>query len=287
MAVADEAWHLNVLDVPALAARGLTGRGVTIGVVDTGVVAAHPDLAGARVRTLDVRGTAFDGVDLNGHGTAMIGLLAGRATGVAPDASIVSVKALVAGAAADLDALVTGIEIALDQGIDVLSLSVGSPDVDTALSQIIQRAVSRGVLVVAAGDDANGTTPLYPAALTPVVSVTASNREGACLFELLPAWLDVAAPGVVLPTLALVGETTVTGTSPATAACAGVCALLLGIAPQARRRALARHMLGILASTGISPTGATGPNTPKLLAPSAAAAAVDAWLVQPPPPEAP
>src|SRR5687768_3846722 len=119
-------WHLGALEIPALRQRSLTGKGVTIAVVDTGVVADHQGLRGRRLRALDTRGPAFDGIDHHGHGTSMIGLLIGEQGPIAPDATVVSVKALMSGPAGSSQALVLGISLALKQEIDVLSLSVGT-----------------------------------------------------------------------------------------------------------------------------------------------------------------
>jgi thermitase len=249
-----------------------------VGIVDTGVRRDHPDFAGRDLRTLDIRGSAFEGNDLDGHGTAMAGLIIGGRGAIAPDATVVSVKALFAGPVGSASDLVSGIELALSQGVDVLSLSVGTPSDSPGLTQIVQNAIDAGVVVVAAGDDTNSDRPLFPGALTPVVAVTASNRQNGCLFARLPAWLDVAAPGVDVPTTTLSGTGLVTGSSPATAVCAGVCALLLGLAPPPRRRELAGQLLVFLSSTGTPPTGASGPNSPLLLAPRAAADAIAAWL---------
>jgi len=278
--MANDPWHLVALAVPALRARGLTGRGITIGVVDTGIAIGHPSLAASNVRHLDVRGGAFDGNDVDGHGTGMVGLIVGGPGAVAPEASIVSVKALLAGPQGDLPHLVSGIQLALDQGVDVLSLSVGIDTIDDSLSRLIQKAVGSGIVVVAAGEDGSSNSPLYPAALTAVISVTASNAQQQCLFDQLPAWMDIAVPGAGLPTLSLQDTTTSTGTSPATAVSAAVCALLLQIAPAAKRRALAGQLLGFLSSTGQTPADASGPSSPKLLVPAAAAAEIDKWLAQ-------
>jgi subtilisin family serine protease len=272
-------WHLAALEVPQLAARGLSGRGITVGVVDTGVRRDHPMLAGRDVRALDVRGGGYDGNDLHGHGTAMVGLLAGQQGAIVPDASIVSVKALFAGPMGTASDLVSGVELALSQKVDVLSLSVGASDITPALSQLIQNAIREGVVVVAAGDDADDDAPLFPGALTPVIAVTAANQEGGTLFDTLPAWLDLAVPGVELPTLTLGGVATSTGTSPATAVCAGICALLLGLAPATRCRELGAHLMEFLSSTGKPLAAAAGPNVPKLLSPLAAADAISRWLV--------
>jgi len=283
-ATADDAappWHLAKLQVAHLQAMGLTGRGITIGVVDTGVEADHALFGGRQLRALDVRGAAGDGRDFDGHGTQMVGLIFGQQGAIAPDASIVSVKAFMAGPFGTSDDIAAGIETALDAGVDILSLSVGTTEASPKLARAVQQAIAGGVLVVGAGEDGEDDVPLFPAALTPVIGVTAATRGDTCLFDTLPAWLDVASPGVELVTTVPGGGIgPSTGTSPATAVCAGVCALLLGLAPPARRRALAGELQSFLSSTGVLPGNAAGPNAPRLLAPVAAAAAIRTWLEQ-------
>jgi serine protease AprX len=85
-------------DVPQVwnAAAPSTGRGVTVAVIDTGVNASHPDLVG-RITAVSVNPRATSAGDGEGHGTHVIGTIAGRDPqgwyiGVAPDASVVSVK---------------------------------------------------------------------------------------------------------------------------------------------------------------------------------------------------
>jgi subtilisin family serine protease len=284
MAAADVAaapWHLAALEVPQLQAMGLTGRGIRIGVVDTGVETDHPQLGGRRLRALDVGGAGGDGRDFNGHGTQMVGLIVGRQGAIAPEASIVSVKTFMAGPFGTSDDIAAGIETALAAGVDVLSLSVGTTDASPRLVQAVQQAIAGGVVVVGAGEDGEDDAPLFPAALTPVIAATAATRDNNCLFDVLPAWLDVACPGVDLLTTVPGGGTGLsTGTSPATAVCAGICALLLGLAPAARRRALAAQLMTFLSATGVLPGNAAGPNAPRLLAPVAAAAAIQTWLRQ-------
>src|SRR5258705_10997055 len=85
--VREDQWHLDVLHIDQ-AHQLSTGRGVTVGVIDTGVDASHPDLAGTVLPGTDLVGlNAGDGhLDQDGHGTAMAGIIGahGQATGIAP-----------------------------------------------------------------------------------------------------------------------------------------------------------------------------------------------------------
>src|SRR5690242_12069125 len=93
--IRDLQWHLDALHIDQ--AHGIsTGAGVIVGVVDTGVDATHPDLAGSLLSGADFTRTAGgDGQeDIDGHGTAMAGLISahGRATGIAPEAKVLPVR---------------------------------------------------------------------------------------------------------------------------------------------------------------------------------------------------
>ncbi len=95
-AVDIDQWHLDFLR--AAEAHAISqGEGVTVAVIDTGVDASHPDLAGSVVPGFNPDGVgAPDGrSDTNGHGTAMAGLIAGHGTcrGIAPKAKIMPIRA--------------------------------------------------------------------------------------------------------------------------------------------------------------------------------------------------
>ena len=160
-----------------LRARGLTGKGVRVALVDTGV-ADVADLRGATVRVTDphgalaVRRGTVDCVDLSGedscadsygHGTFMAGLIAGdgrasggRFTGIAPDAEVVSIKIAGRDGSADVSKVLAAIQWAVSfkdaYGIRVLNLSLGTDSTVSArvdpLNFAVQRAWRSGLVVV-------------------------------------------------------------------------------------------------------------------------------------------
>src|SRR5690606_700454 len=137
-------WHLEFLDIEQAHAIS-TGEGVIVGVVDTGVDGGHPDLAGSLLP-----GTDFsvleraDGLeDLDGHGTAMAGIIAahGRTLGIAPDATILPVRREAFGGTAFSDNSAFGIEYAVDHGATVLCLAFAFERIDLYLEDALDYAI--------------------------------------------------------------------------------------------------------------------------------------------------
>jgi serine protease AprX len=140
-------------------ARPATGAGVTVAVVDSGVDADHPDLAG-RVVAVDVSGG--DGRDPHGHGTHVAGTLAGRGPGgrylgIAPDARVISVRIADADGASSEAALLRGLQWvdahAGAERIRVVNLSLSvqlpTPAVLSPVAAAVERLWRGGVVVVA------------------------------------------------------------------------------------------------------------------------------------------
>jgi subtilisin family serine protease len=189
----DRQWGLEQVRAPETWSR-TQGRGAVVAVVDTGVDLEHPDLAPRLLRGDDGEVVGLDLVDggepwdEHGHGTQVAGIIAaageepGDLTGVAPDAWIMPVRALDhrgAGSGADID---EGIRWAVDNGADVINLSLESAIplpgqvVATGPDRAVRYAWERGVVVVAA--TGNSGTPFtdYPSS-SPVVLVGATDRD--------------------------------------------------------------------------------------------------------------
>jgi type VII secretion-associated serine protease mycosin len=140
---AERAWQLS------------TGAGITVAVLDSGVDASHPDLAGRVLPGKDYVDGSTDGrVDPVGHGTAVASLIAGRAggtvIGLAPDATILPVRVLDSENRYETAATVAdGLVWAVEQGAQVVNLSLGSAHDSSALSAAIAFAMANDVVVVA------------------------------------------------------------------------------------------------------------------------------------------
>jgi subtilisin family serine protease len=170
------------------------GAGVVVAVIDTGVDLRHPDLRDRLLRDEDGEVVGLDLIegrspaDRHGHGTLVAGVIAATAgngegiAGVAPEASIMPIRALDddgGGRGRDID---TAIRWAVDQGADVVNLSLESvkgadgtsgPGAPTAA---VRYAWERGVPVVVAAGNNGAAASDYPAD-SPVVLVGATDRE--------------------------------------------------------------------------------------------------------------
>ncbi|MFE6844411.1 type VII secretion-associated serine protease mycosin [Streptomyces sp. NPDC057686] len=220
-AIRDRQWGLTALR--AEEAWGTTrGNGVTVAVLDTGVDATHPDLAGQ----------VLDGTDLIGmgagrgdrawarHGTAMAGIIAGHGhganrrqgvLGIAPQAKILPIRVILEegdpGRAKAREnkggALAEGIRWAADHGANVINLSLGddsdSAHHEAAEDEAVQYALAKGVVVVASAGNGGrqGDHASYPAAYPGVIAVTAVDRDGKkAAFSTRNWYATVSAPGV-------------------------------------------------------------------------------------------
>ena len=140
---------------------GYGGRGVTVGVIDTGVDAFHPDFADGRGGSRIVRSHNLLGpgpaVDRDGHGTGVAGVIAagGALQGMAPLARIISYKVSGDGLSVSPGMIVGAVGMAADDGADVVNISLGVNRTNEQIDSVINRAVAgSGVVVVAAaGND--------------------------------------------------------------------------------------------------------------------------------------
>jgi type VII secretion-associated serine protease mycosin len=285
LARADERAVLRAIAVPA-AWRLSRGRGVTVGVLDTGVGAGVPDLAASVTHGPDfTRGADPPGYQPpHLHGTYIASLIAGHGSGprraegvlgVAPAARVLSVRVILDDAepgfsiynssARFSNAIAKGIRYAVKQGVSVINMSLGSATPTRATRAAIAYAISRGVVVVAAaGNNGAGhrrySAYSYPASYTGVISVAAATARGTrASFSERNASVLVAAPGVNVVGASPHGRyLRGSGTSPASAFVAGVAALIRARYP---RLSPAQVTLAIVSSTRHRPAAGYRPAT--------------------------
>ncbi|WFE61214.1 S8 family serine peptidase [Micromonospora sp. WMMD712] len=218
------------------------GAGVVVAVLDTGVSAAAPALAGSVRAGADVTGGRADS-DCAGRGTALAGIVAARPTGdagptgLAPDAEILPVRVTDANRRISSARLAAGIRLATAARADVILVATGVATGTAEMARAVQAAADRDILVVAAVDDrgqGGGTGPRvgYPAGYPTVLAVNAVGVDGAPGPVAADAGVDLAAPGAGLGIAPRgSGHYTVGGAAVAAAYVAGVAALVRAYHP--------------------------------------------------------
>lgn len=238
------------------AARQVTGAGVTVAVLDTGVYSAHEQFVGRLLLpSLDVISDDTDPSEVGpglawGHGTHVAGVIAN----LAPEATILPVRVLDQNGRGNTFLLAYAIEWAVNQGAQVINLSLGTDANSLILRDVVERAVEQGVIVVAAVGNGNTSAVHYPAGYAGVIGVTAvdaANRK-ADFANYGSDWVDIAAPGVEIMSTVIgeqgAGYATWSGTSMSTAFVTGAAALLL--AQPAAQSAAVNPIVAALPASG-------------------------------------
>jgi subtilisin len=215
---------------------GATGRGVKVCVLDSGVERDHPavgELAGAVFITLDENGDPVAEEDLEGdlcgHGTACAGVI----RSLAPEAEIHSVRVLGAGFKGSGRILVAGLRWALEQGYDVvnMSLSTTKRELGDTLHGLVDSAYFKRTILVASAH--NMPVESFPWRFSSVISVGSHEEDDPLIFYANPhPPVEFFARGVDVDIAWLGGGTIrATGNSFATPCIAGIAALILGKHP--------------------------------------------------------
>ncbi len=231
------------------------GTDVAIAVIDSGIDVTHPELAGAIIGTYDALNSK-EGAHPHGTGVAGTIVAHSRLVGSAPAARILAIRAFAAnpsnGADSTSFAVLKALNYAVQQNAQIINMSFAGP-ADPLVQQALAVSFARGiVLVAAAGNAGPNSPPLYPAADSHVIAVTATD-SGDRLFAQANRGpqVAVAAPGVDILMPAPEDKYQVnSGTSFAAAYISGLAALLIdrnpGITPDGVRAALTAtaHDLG-------------------------------------------
>ncbi len=139
--------------------QGSRGRAVRVGVIDTGIDRNHPDLAARYKGGYDFVNFDDDPQDDNGHGTHVAGTIAAidndlGVVGVAPEADLYALKALNQNGSGSVQTLVSAVEWAIDNDLDILSMSLGSAFSSALELEVFARAEAAGIICVAASGNA-------------------------------------------------------------------------------------------------------------------------------------
>ena len=215
---------------------GSTGKGIRVGIIDSGLENAHPSLKGRVVQNVTVELGEDEPVvvpdgeqDMFGHGTACGGII----VGLAPEVELVSIRVLGADLRGKGAAFAAGLEWAIEQGLEVcnLSLSSKSESLYPIFHDLADRAYFRGTALISAAN--NVPAPSYPSLFSSVFSVAAHGEpDPQRLYYNPQPPVEFGAWGVDVPIAWKDGGSTVaTGNSFAAPHVAGIVALILSKHP--------------------------------------------------------
>lgn len=216
----------------------VTGKDIRIAVIDTGVEYQHPDLDGQIIVRENFAQGISPGFSDDIHGTAVAGVIVAKSgnnagiVGVAPDSKVSALKACwpvkpgSAQAVCNSFTLALAINRALEMNVDIINLSLSGPP-DKVIAVLIQEALNRGVIVVAATDKVQGDLS-FPASVYGVIAVhdgTATSASKTCC--------RVTAPADKIITTVPRGQYNfISGTSLGAAQVTGYIALLKELYPE-------------------------------------------------------
>ncbi len=290
-------WHddtvhtmLNVsaplINAPILWQSNITGKGIKVGLVDTGIDVNHPDFANRIISTIDFTQEGF--IDGNGHGTHVAGIIGGTGAasnglykGVAPECVYYVAKVLDTNGSGYISDVIAGVEWGVQQGVQVMNLSLGASentDGTDPMSEACDAAVARGVVMcIAAGNSGpNPYTVGTPGCAKNVITIGATTKTDEVIYfssrgptadgRIKP---DLCFPGVdivsCLANNAYLGNpvgtqyTSLSGTSMATPHAAGSCALLLQAHPGSSPQQIKDMLMKSARNLGLDPnTQGTG-----------------------------
>ena len=243
-------------------AKGYTGKGVTIALIDGPVDTSAPELKGANIT--DKSRCTFDASPSDrSHGTAMASILVSSSYGVAPDATLYSYQASTSSSVAEGTCQTDGeqsasvaslINRAIDDGALIVSISLGGNlDNSDETKWAIARAMSEGVMVVSSvgnnGRDENDTHLSHWSGVVGVSAITATGERAS-----YSSWGNgVTTAAVGGPITARNYETGANESHSGTSNSAPLVAGMLALARQKWPDASANQLLQVLTQTALNP----------------------------------
>ncbi|MBC8250008.1 MAG: S8 family serine peptidase [Candidatus Nitrosopelagicus sp.] len=174
---------------------GFTGKGVKIGVIDTGINLNHPDFFNQDETSRFLKGYDFvdnDTVpqDTNGHGTQVTGIIAadGQLKGIAPMVEIFSYRVSSDGESVPSNLIIKAINRAIEDRVDIINISLGVNMTHKKIDEAVNNAINQGIVVVAAAGNSgpDKSTIGSPARNSNVITVgaTYNNRDSSMVSTL-------------------------------------------------------------------------------------------------------
>ena len=232
----EKQWAIENMGLAALWAVTTGSPEIIVAVLDTGIDKDHEDLSGQIVGEVNFTDSSTVD-DIYGHGTHIAGIIAAKSNdigivGIAPDVRLLNVKVVNDRGRCQVSDLVEGIIWAVDNGADVINISIEISEPSSAMEDAVKYAWDNGVIIVAAAGNGGSQIPVYPAFYDNCLAVAAVNEsDNLAPLSNTGSWVDLAAPGYKIYSTFPGNEYKLeTGTSFATAQVSGIAALLFTIA---------------------------------------------------------
>ncbi|MHA2043386.1 MAG: S8 family peptidase [Candidatus Thorarchaeota archaeon] len=228
-------WNITAFDLPKAWRKTGAGAGVVVAVIDSGCDLNHPDLKNNLVKGKNFVNPKKPPHDDNKHGTHVSGIIAAEhndfgMVGVAPKAHIMPIKVLDRHGSGSLENTAKGIRWAVDNGADIICMSLGAPMKLQQVRKAVQYANSKGVpCFVAAGNSGRTKEVFYPAAYPETIAIGSIDENfNRSNFSNTGKNLDFMAPGGdIFSTVPDDWYAVISGTSMACPFAVGVAALVL------------------------------------------------------------
>lgn len=229
-------WYLKRIQMPKAWDATKGSADITVAVIDGGVQTNHPDLKGKIVSPYNAvtGGTTFTP---DAHGTHVAGIIAASINkigiaGIAPNTKIMPIN-IFSGGGADAYDVADAIIYAADKGANIINMSIGNYNYSYIVDYATTYAKQKGVTIVAAAGNEDTSMPSYPAALSSVISVSATDHDDHITdFSNYGYTIDLSAPGEdIYSTINGSSYKYMSGTSMASPVVAGVAAAILSKNP--------------------------------------------------------
>lgn len=193
-------WGYDLIEANKIHSSNITGEGIDVAIIDTGVDQTHTDLSIAGGKSFVSYTPSYR--DDNGHGTHVAGIISAKdneigVVGVAPNVNLYALKAFDSdGNGTTLD-LAEAIDWAINQKVDIINMSFEFAENDIVVEALLKKAYNNGILIVGAAGNDGGSEVKYPAKYSSVIAVGSVDKTlKKSSFSNTGSDLEIVSPGV-------------------------------------------------------------------------------------------